>query len=710
METRIVLEGMEETGIEWVPVLEKSFQMSSRNLRCLDWNEDNYLFIGFQGSLCALNLCNFNISEENVNFPTQLKAEEGDEVAFNRLLKRLESDSEDLSDSVADRNFLAFGELISVGVEKKEEEFFNVKGIPLHSLALYNWLENCIGVVVSGSSHNTAYLFVRKQNGGSLIPDTSSGSPWRNAYQFHIQVGMLTDLSFCHTVSLKTEQNQAGENVICCFSGTNGAELWLLCGTTNASPSLEAHFRRRLTTECVGSCKLLSDSSSILISLGQQNGQLCIYQLANDLDSFFQVAHFGSSISSIIVEQCWYCLSSRVWMVVFSGGNSLCSVELSLLDDNQTQLKHIANVADAHKAFITAICCNQWGHFATSSLDGSVRLWTKMLQLITVIRNEDQSYSLHGLAFSPNGLCLAVLGSIRLETDERVTGAKPHSSVIIYCPFEGKLYEEKYAQVWRHFLDDSLFNEETYPGCFMTWDMELAIFRVWQAKKDKNRMEQFINEINRHSSGSLVYRRILYCLKCLATKYFAQTWSEPLWNEQSALITEHICNSLNRLYSRQSLGGKSTKCKDWFGSLSKVEQGAVEAMLGYLRKWQPHHLGKHLSFETGTDADVLEFCPICKERNLSICCENTPLVSSCRSGHIFRRCILSLLPIVHSNNSLTCPSCRSSAIYFSSEMEWLTESYVCTLCQQPLSFIEMSPEEELRLFRSLKQNINRQVG
>ncbi|GJQ09701.1 hypothetical protein GpartN1_g1492.t1 [Galdieria partita] len=712
---------MEVTSNKWVPVLEKSFQMPTRNMKCLDWNEDNYLFIGFQGTLCALNLSNFNISEEDVNFPIKSQSEESDKVLFQRILTRLESDGDDLSELVAERNFLGFGELISVDVRKKEEEFLVLKGIPLRSLDFRKWLGNCIGAVLSGSRLNGVYLFLRKENEGSLILDTSSGSPWRNEYQFDIQVGVLTDISFCRD-SCQLGYHHHEESLLFCFSGTRGAELWRICMNGNHSSSLEARCLQKLTNECVGSCKFVSSSSSAIISFGKQNGQIHICRLSDDRNSLLEVAQFYSNISSMIIEQCWFHVSNQIWIVMFCGGNSLCSVECEFLHDNQLQLKLVAATFDAHKAFITAICCNRWGHFATASLDGSVKLWTQKLQLIAFIRDEDYNYSIHGLAFSPNSICLAVLGNIRLETDERLTGAKPHSSVVIYCPFEGELYEQNYGQTWKCCLEDYCVMKETNLRPFVSWDIELANFRVWQWRKDQRQIDEFMKhiDIGYDSNESLVYRRILYCLKFLASKYFTVTWCESLLNEQSALISEHVCNSLKQLHNVKSKAfsskGKRTRRRmneELFHSLSNIEQGVVEGMLRYLQKWQPESFSEQreqFGILTDIHAESLEFCPICKERNLLPCSRNTPLVSSCLSGHIFRRCVLSLLPIVRSNNSLTCPSCWSGAIFFSSEMKWLSERYHCILCEQPMSFIEMNAEQELHLFRLLRNNISNQVG
>ncbi|GJD08839.1 hypothetical protein Gasu2_31220 [Galdieria sulphuraria] len=636
---------MEDANMKWVPVLEKSFQMSTRNLKCLDWNEDNYLFMGFQGTLCALNMSNFNISEEEMTFPVKEQPEESDSIAFQRVLTRLESDGDELSDLMTERNIPGFGELISIGVQRKEEEFLIVRGIPLRSLGLFNWLGKCIGAVVSGTSHNAVYLFLREENGGSLILDTSSDSPWRNEYQFDIRVGVLTDTSFCLQLCGMGYKHHE-ESLLFCFGGTEGAELWHICMNTNSSPTLEARCLQKLTNECVGSCKFISNSSLTIISLGKQNGQIQMYQLGDDQsNSLLEVAKYSSDIDSMIIEQCWFHLNDHTWIVLFCGGNSLCSVECKLLHDNQLQLEPIASILDAHKAFITAICCNRWGHFATASLDGSVKLWTENLQLITVIRDEDHHYSLHGLAFSPNGLCLALLGNIRLETDDRLTGAKPHSSVLLYCPFEGEPYERMYEGTWKYFLDG---NQSLRP--FVTWDVELSIFRVWQAKKDQGQIEQFTKhvDIDHYSNETIVYRRILHCLKYLASKYFTQTWSESFWNEQSSLIREHLCSSLKQFHNLKSIAaisnmGKSNRRKvkeKSFHSVSSIEQRIVEAMFGYLQKWQPDYFSQQrdqLGFLDYINPESLEFCPICKQRNLLPCSKNIPLVSSCASGHIFRR-------------------------------------------------------------------------
>jgi len=696
---------MEDSCFKWIPILEKPFQMSSRNLKCLDWHEDNYLFIGFQKALCALNLASFDVEEEDLNLPIKLQTEERDNFVFQRIVARLEGD-DDLSDLGAEKKYLGYGELISLGAGKKEEDFLVVKGIPLRSLGLDGWLRHCIGAVVSGTSQNEAYVFVRKENKGSLILDTSSGSPWRNECHLDIHVGILADIRFIGD-SFETKE----ESLLFCFCGTGGAELWRLHMNDSDSPFLEAHFLQQLTSACVGSCQLFNHSSGRIISLGEGNGLVSVYQLSQG--HCLKVAQFCSDIHSIIIEQCWFHLTSNTWILLFCGGNSLCSVQFEFLEDQRIKFDQIAIIQDAHSGFISCICCNRWGHFASASLDGSVKLWTERLELITVIRNEDSSFSVHGLAFSPNGICLAVLGNIRLETDERLTGAKPHSSVLLYCPVEGELYERNYAEAWKYALDDLVVQKETNNmRPLITWDVELVNFRIWQARKDQNRIERFVERISTESHESIVQRRILFCWKYLAFKYFTQSWSEPLSKEQSELITEHICTSFKQLDKKIFSQSKSAKrkAKRDIPSISSIEQGAVEAMLRYLQRWQPQDFSeqwKHFGSLTDTDLETLEFCPVCKERNLLPCSRTTPLVSSCHNGHIFRRCMLSLLPIVTSNNSMTCPSCKSGAMFFPSNMEWLSERYVCILCNQPLSFVEMSAEQEWRL---LKKIVTEPVG
>eukprot|EP00871_Galdieria_phlegrea_P003816 jgi/Galph1/4435/GphlegSOOS_G3071.1 len=663
---------MEEESSSWVPLLQKSFQLPASGVNCLCWNDDNFIYTGLQGTLSALDVSSTQLSDNALLEILKDPKEKCMQDYLANILAELEDDDEE-QESIS---VLGSGELISGDPWKR------------------TWIFS-VGMVFSVTNTGLK-VWLKLNNFNSSVLDNPARCSWKLCSSFDSKVGLVTDCSFTRAPISSSASLEEDSSLLMCLCGSSGAELWKFFITHEGS--FHSTFVTQITGESGGSCSFIPESASF-VCIGFKNGRVTVYNILNDDKlNAKEISQFSSMVKGTITGQCWYSHQRNIWYLFVSGGNSLCCIEVDMNNNDQIELKQISTVIKAHDALVNAVCCNQWGIIASASLDGSLKLWSTILEPIIEIRRNQEVYSLHGIAFSPNGLCLAVLENIRTEySNRKAPTGKLHSSIKIYSPVSGKVFQQMQSTECDAIIQSLVTKKEPFP--FISWDIEHAIFQISRIKNQLDSVRKIVSQaMNDCDEKSIVSKRIQHCLTRLLENHTSESSSEALLKEEALLMTRHIVSSLKQLscHLDTCLVRNKSRVKSKL-ELGFLETSAVHAMLSYLQTWFPDsiddELQKLISF-VQIDLNLLELCPLCNDRTLFPSSKNIPLFSRCQVGHIFRRCLLSLLPIKSSKHR-SCSSCEQSALCFDSSFHWLSELHFCIICQHPLTFHEISTERNI---------------